>query len=107
MEPQRTQKSQSDPEKGEQAGSTSIPDFNLHYAPKGTTRRVELYQKQAEIPESPEINLQVHSNQFTRKELRTYIQERTVPSISHAGKNGHHTTRNNTGHHSLPQTKTD
>ena len=107
MKPQRTQKSQSDPEKGEQAGSISIPDFNLHYAPKRTTRCVELYRKQAQIPESPEVNLQFHGNQFTRNELRTYTQERTVPSINHAGKNGRHTPRNNSGHHSIPQTKTD
>ena len=40
-----TQKSQRDPEKAEQAGSISIPDFNLEYTPKVTTRRVELAQK--------------------------------------------------------------
>ena len=40
-----TQKSQRDPEKAEQAGSISIPDFNLEYTPRVTTRRVELAQK--------------------------------------------------------------
>ena len=31
VEPQRTQKSQSDPEEGERAGGISLPDFTLHY----------------------------------------------------------------------------
>ena len=30
VEPQRTQKSQSHPEEGEQAGGISLPDFTLH-----------------------------------------------------------------------------
>ena len=60
--PQRNQKSQRDPEKAEQAGGMSIPDFNLEYAPKVTTRRVKLAQKQAQRQESSEVNLQVHGN---------------------------------------------
>lgn len=57
VESQRTQKSPSDPEKGEQAGVITLLDFNPHYAPKGTTGCVELAQKQAKRPESSEINL--------------------------------------------------
>ena len=44
-DPQRNQKSQRGPEKAEQAGGMSVPDFNVQYAPKVTTRRVELAQK--------------------------------------------------------------
>ena len=43
--PQRNQKSQRDPEKAEQAGDMSIPEFNLEYAPIVITRHVELAQK--------------------------------------------------------------
>ena len=42
---QRNQKRQRDPEKAEQAGGMSVPDFNVQYAPKVTTRHVELAQK--------------------------------------------------------------
>ena len=45
VEPQRNQKSQRDPEKAEQAGGMSIPEFNLEYAPIVITRHVELAQK--------------------------------------------------------------
>jgi len=106
---QKTQKSPSDPEKGEQVGVISLLDFNPHYAPKGTTGCVELAQRQAQRSESSEINLQAGHvvSYFTRKESRTYTKERAVPSINYAGENGYHTPRNNTGNHYISQAKTD
>ena len=100
MEPQRTQKSQSDPEEGERTGGISLPDFNTtlrSYSHKKVWNwHKNRHTEQRNRTESPGINLQVCGQLFTRKEPRTYTRERTVPSINGAGKTGRHTPKKNT-----------
>ena len=93
MEPQRTPISQSDPQKGEQAGGISLLDVTLQYEAT-VTKSVDLAQNRhvgnRNRTEGPELNPRRWGLLIYDKRDKDTPRGRTVPTISSAGKNGHH-----------------
>lgn len=90
MEPQKTQIAKAILKKNK-AGGITMPDFKIYYQSYSNPNSMVQAQKQTDPwkrIESPEVHPCLYGQLTTTKEARICNREKTVSSVSDAGKTG-------------------
>lgn len=98
VEPQKTSRSQSNPQKGQEAGGISLPDFTL-CCEATVTNRVWNWLKNRCLAQSKRTEPRIQPTLSGSVCSRQRGQGHVVPTGSAAGKTQHHIPCKDSGHH--------